>query len=216
MKKTAILLTALIMSTVPAISQCQGNNMRDLLNEHIRTSQEQAERLHATRTGVAMPTTMQDIKNDPKDLIKDSECFGKRVEQDQDTCVELDANMWVKQSISFNGKEASIEELIKNNPTFNPELWYENFGMEDLGTIGSPKHTSFFNDIARFHTLAKQQPGGTKVIWLEKLNALILPEGWKSGYASETCNNLAAHKAMIAEFNKKYDAIEQEMQKTLQ
>lgn len=136
---------------------------------------------------------------------------------DQSNYVELDANMWTQQHISFNGKEASIEELIKNNPTFNPELWYENFGtFEDLGTLKSPKCTSFSNAAARFHTLAKEQPGGTRIIWSENQNALLLAEGWKSGYALDACNKLVEHKAMIAEFNKRYDAIEREMERILQ
>jgi hypothetical protein len=162
MKKTAILLTALIMGAASASSQCDQNNY-----------------------------------------------------------VELNANGWEKEHITFRKKEASIEDLINNESTFDPELWYEDFGtFENLGTIQSPRCKSFFKAPARFHTLAKQQPGGTNIIWSEELNSLILPEGWKSGHALETCNKLATHKAMLAEYakeiEKSYDAMEQEIQKTLQ
>lgn len=144
------------------------------------------------------------------------------VQCNQNNCVELNRDIeFGKNSILFDGQQATIEDLMNNNPQFGEvELWYDNWGMQSLGTVGSPKWTSLFNDTARFYTLAKQQPGKPHIVWSEEQNALILLEGWNSGYAQEACNKLAQHKAMLDQFIKKYEhkyeKIEREYQKIVQ
>jgi hypothetical protein len=135
----------------------------------------------------------------------------------QNNCFELDADIEFGENlISFDGKQATLQDHMDNNSKFSEvELWYENWGMHYLGTIGSPQRTSLLNDTARFYTLKEQQPARKRVVWSEDHKALILLEGWNSGYASKACKDLTAHKAMVGQFEKKYEAIEQELQKNL-
>ena len=59
------------------------------------------------------------------------------VQCNQNNCVELNRDIeFGKNSILFDGQQATIEDLMNNNPQFQVELWYDNWVIKAWGKTG--------------------------------------------------------------------------------
>lgn len=113
-----------------------------------------------------------------------------------------------KSIIFFQGSEQTIRELIQHNPEFQDVALlhldrYNSF--HNLGTIGSPKSTSFFNPKAKILTLAGEAVW-ERLWWCEKANAIVVRTGTDSGL--KPYDKCEQHMAMVAAMNKRFQETE--------
>ena len=112
-----------------------------------------------------------------------------------------------KSVISFQGREQSIRELIQHNPEFQDVALLHldsTDSFRDLGTIGSPRNSSFSNPNAKIFAISTGYVWN-QLSWCEKANAIVVRTGKIS---VNPCDECEQYMAVIAAMNKRFQETE--------